>query len=107
MIVANYFTLLLCGIWPFTKHLAHASTYLGQDIVFVKSKKKDLRKSGQNHTKLLQDEDSVSCSTIPPRFHDLRECKFIVTNKFTLISALNIFPSEEKIRKAPSKQAEG
>lgn len=46
---------------------------------------------------LLKDEDSISCSTIPPWSHDLREFKFIVANdKSTLISALSIFPSEQK-----------
>lgn len=72
-----------------------------------KKKKEDLR-SGHKHIQLLQDEDSVSCSTVPPWFHDLRKFKFIVANdNSTLISALNIFPSKEKVSKVPSKQVEG
>lgn len=69
-------------------------------------KKKRWSKKTKKHTQLLKDEDSVTCSTIP--LWRGGEFKFIVANdNSTLISALSIFPSKEKLSKVPSKQVEG
>lgn len=93
IIVVNY----LIVLWYLTIYRAFGSCkHLFRAGHFFSGEKKELR-SGQKHTQLLQDEDSVSCSTISPWFHDLREFKFIVANDTsTLISALNFSQVRKK-----------